>query len=373
MRRLTALRILLHDRAATAGSILGVIAIIFLVGQQLSVLFGLLSYMSVLVDNSGADIWVVTQNTRNVNSGGSLPMTYVERIRGLEPVDWVEPVVLSGGRYRIPDGRYQGVQVVGVTRPDFLGGPWRFVEGSVATLLDRDAVTVDHTDLDALDNPQLNTITEINGRRVRIGGITRGISGFEGSVVFTNIDTAREIGGIAPNRCTTIMVKLKPGSEVVPTVRTIQNILPRTRVFSTEGLSQSTKAYYLTNTGIGFSFGFTTLIGTLVGIVIITLTMYTTVLNRQKDFAVLRALGGRKRDIAICILFQALMIAGVGIVVGFFLLAMFLYGTVDSDLPTYLPPWLPPVHAAFTLLLCLGASLLAMRRATKIEPATAFR
>jgi hypothetical protein len=36
---------LLHDRSTTAGSLLGVIAIVFLVGQQLSVLFGLFTFM----------------------------------------------------------------------------------------------------------------------------------------------------------------------------------------------------------------------------------------------------------------------------------------------------------------------------------------
>jgi ABC-type antimicrobial peptide transport system permease subunit len=75
----------------------------------------------------------------------------------------------------------------------------------------------------------------------------------------------------------------------------------------------------------------------------------------------------------VCILFQALIIAGVGLVLGFLLLALFLYGTLDSSLPTYMPVWVPPVHAGFTVLLCLAASLLAMRRAVRIEPATAFR
>ena len=49
------------------------------------------------------------------------------------------------------------------------------------------------------------------------------------------------------------------------------------------------KRYYLTNTGIGASFGFSTVIGALVGVVIIALTMYTNVLNKEKDYAVLRA------------------------------------------------------------------------------------
>jgi putative ABC transport system permease protein len=373
MRSLTALRMLLHDRATSAGSILGVVAIIFLVGQQLSILFGLLTYMSVLVDHSGADIWVSTKNTQNVNSGGSLPLAYAERLRGLDEIEWVEPIVTTGGLYRLAGGRYQGVQIVGVTRPEIAGGPWRFHEGSIKVLLDREAVTVDRTDLEVLGNPPMGAVSEISGRRVRIGAITQSIRGFEGSLVFTNIDKAREIGGVPSDRCSNLLVKLKPGAPIGDVMAGLRRMLPNTEVMTSPELSRSTRIYYLSNTGIGGSIGFSTLVGTLVGIVIITLTMYTTVLNRQKDFAVLRALGARRKDIAVCILFQALFIAVVGLVLGFLLLALFLYGTMDSSLPTYMPLWLPPLHAGFTVVLCLAASLLALRRAVGIEPATAFR
>ena len=49
MRRKTGFKILRHDRSTTAGAVLGVVAIVFLVGQQLAVLFGLFTFMSVLV------------------------------------------------------------------------------------------------------------------------------------------------------------------------------------------------------------------------------------------------------------------------------------------------------------------------------------
>jgi putative ABC transport system permease protein len=350
-----------------------VVAIIFLVGQQLSILFGLLSYMSVLVDHSPAEIWVCTMNTENVNSGGSLPARYVDRISGLEEVEWVEPIIRTGGLYALDDGSYTGLQIIGLARPEIWGGPWRFSEGSAGAVLDLEGVTVDAMDLDILGMPQISSVSEVNRQRIRVGAITQSIRGFEGTIVFTNIDKAREIGGISPDRCSNILVKIRQGFDVPAAVDRISRVLPRATVITARDLSASTRRYYLANTGIGGSIGFSTLVGTLVGIVIIMLTMYTTVINRQKDFAVLRALGARRRDIGVTILFQGLMIAGLGSVLGFFLLALFLYGTMDSSLPTYMPLWLPPIHAAFTVVLCIVASLLAMRRAIRIEPATAFR
>ena len=363
----------MHDRATTAGSILGVVAIIFLVGQQMSILFGLLSYMSVLVDHSPAEVWICTKNTENVNSGGSLPVRYVDRVSGLKEVEWVEPIIRTGGLYALQDGRYTGLQVVGLTRPDIWGGPWRFSEGSGGAILDLEGVTVDAMDLDILGGPEISSVAEVNRKRIRVGSITQSIRGFEGTLVFTNIDKAREIGNISTDRCSNILVKVRNGFDTHATAGRIAEMLPGATVITARDLSASTRRYYLANTGIGGSIGFSTLVGTLVGIVIIMLTMYTTVINRQKDFAVLRALGARKRDIGVTILFQGLMIAGLGSVLGFFLLALFLYGTMDSSLPTYMPAYVPPIHAAFTVILCIVASLLAMRRAIRIEPATAFR
>jgi putative ABC transport system permease protein len=364
---------LLHDRASTAGSVLGVVAILFLVGQQLSTMFGLFTYMSVLVDHSDADIWICGKFTENANSTGQLPVRYVDRISGLPEIEWAAPVITTGGDARRKDGKSEGVVVVGLPTPRFPGGPWAFERGSVESLLDYDGVTVDNRDLDLFGHPEPNDILEINKRLVRVSAVTKNVTSFGGTLVFTNRTKAREISNLPADSCSYILVNLKRGADVDATIRKLRALLPRADVFPKDVLSRLTRAYYVINTGIGFSFGFTTLMSSLVGIIIITLTMYTSILNREKDFAVLRALGGRKRDIFVIVLYQAIMIGAVGIFLGFLLLAIFLNGTRDSNLASFVPPWFPFVHAAFTLALCLVGSLFAIRRATRVEPATAFR
>jgi putative ABC transport system permease protein len=364
---------LLHDRATTAGSLLGVIAIVFLVGQQLSVLFGLFSYMSVLVDHSGADIWVCSKNTENVNATGSLPIRYLDRISGLSEIEWAEPVVFGSGIFKRSDGQRQVVQVVGVRSPRLALGPWRFAQGSPQILFDYDSITVDKLDLKILGFPELNQFYEINNTRVRVSGITQSIRGFGGTLVFTNMVKAKEIINFAAGRCSALLIKLKSDVDKEQMVAILQALLPQTEILSAPDLSYKTRTYYISNTGIGGSFGFSTLVGALVGIIIIMLTMYTGVLHREKEFAVLRALGARKRDILFIVLYQSLIIGIVGIFIGFLLLALFLNGLHDTRLPSYMPRFVPFYHALGTLVLCLFGSLLAMRRAIRIDPATVFR
>lgn len=373
MRRKTAVRILRHDRSTTAGAVLGVVAIVFLVGQQLAILFGLFSYMSVLVDHSPADIWVMTKDVDEVNSSGSLPVRYVDRIAGLAEVEWVEPLIFGGGQFRSGRGKAQPVQVVGLPRPGLENGPWRFDRGDLNVLLDYDGITVDGLDLKILGYPSLLDIYEISGRRVRINAVTRNIRGFGANLVFTNFEKAREISGLPPGRCSHIILKLRPGAEAESVAATVRALLPSASVRTSPELAASTRRYYLLETGIGSSFGFSLIISAIVGIVIITLTMYTSVLNHRRDYAVLQAMGGRKLDVLVVVFWQALLIGLIGIFVGFLLLAGFLAGTRGSQLPTSLPGWLPPFHAAVTLVLCLLGSSYAMRQAVKVEPASVFR
>jgi hypothetical protein len=135
-------------RSSTAGALLGVVAFVFLVGLLLPVLFGLLIFMSVLVDLCGADAWFLCGNVRNVVAGNLFSGRYVDRVIGLREVAWAEPVLFGNGLFRTPVGSFVSVRVVGVRRPRLTGGPWAFAQGVERSLLDLECVTVDRLDLE---------------------------------------------------------------------------------------------------------------------------------------------------------------------------------------------------------------------------------
>lgn len=373
MRSLVALKILLHDRSTTAGALIGVIAIVFLVGQQISVLFGLFTYMSVLVDHAGADIWICSKNADNVNAAGYIPERYVDRAAGFAEVAWAEPLLFGGASLRTREGKNEAVQVVGLRNPRAAAGPWLFHRGGMAGLLEHEGVTIERLDARLYGGLDIGDVVEIGDVRVRITAVTKGAKGFAGRLVFANMVKAQEIIKSPPGRCKAVLVKLKEGASLPAALTRLRGALPAAEVLSAADLSRMTRSYYVTNTGMGGSFGFSTMVGALVGIIIITLTMYTGVLQRQKDFAVLRALGARKIDIFTIVLAQSFMIGVAGVFIGFLLLAGFLRGTLDSPLPSYLPLWASPVLAGMTLAMCVLGSLLAMRKAISVEPASVFR
>ncbi|RME61098.1 FtsX-like permease family protein, partial [Candidatus Parcubacteria bacterium] len=251
-------------------------------------------------------------------------------------------------------------------------GPWEFAKSDNRALLDQEAIAVDRLDLPKLGNPKLGQIVEIGGRRVRIGAVTNGARGFQGTLVFANLELTREIAKVPAGRYSAILVRFRPGVDKTNVIEKMRKILRNCSVYSSEELSSLTQRYYLSNTGIGGSFGFSTVIAVLIGVVIITLTMYSSVLNRQRDFAVIRALGARKGDIVLIVLTQAFLISLMGILLGFLLLSFLFRATLNSAIPSYYPTFIPPIHALLTILFSLFGSFFALRKALKAEPASVF-
>ncbi|NLI78203.1 MAG: FtsX-like permease family protein [Candidatus Riflebacteria bacterium] len=372
MRSLVALRLVLHDRTSTAGALLGVVAIVFLVGQQLSVFFGLLTFMSVLVDHSGADAWIMSREARNIDAGKLISARYLDRVVGLPEVEWAEPVLMGSNLFRTQDGSFESVRLVGSRRPRYAGGPWQFAEGDQQALLDGEAITVDRLDLPKLARPAVDDRTEIGDRRVRIRAITKGARGFQGTLVFASLEKVREITRTPPGQVSAIVVRFARHADRAAALARLRASLPYASVYRTDELATLTRRYYITNTGIGGSFGFSTIIAVLIGVVIISLTMYTSVLSRTRDFAVMRAIGARRRDIAFVVFAETLIITGIGLFLGFVMLAGLLNATLDSSIPSHLPRAVPVALAIGTLFVSLLGSLFALRTALQADPATVF-
>uniref|UniRef100_A0A7C5ENQ6 Uncharacterized protein n=1 Tax=Desulfobacca acetoxidans TaxID=60893 RepID=A0A7C5ENQ6_9BACT len=153
-----------------------------------------MNYMSVLVDHSGDDVWVMSARVTNVDAGGLVSGRYWERLAGLPEVEWVEPILIGNGLFQKGDGSFEQVWVVGLRRPGLAGGPWAFAEGDNRALKDLEAVTLKCLDLGKFGNSDRHHLTEIGGRRVRVGAINEGARGFQGTLVFGNIQRSAGYG-----------------------------------------------------------------------------------------------------------------------------------------------------------------------------------
>jgi putative ABC transport system permease protein len=117
----------------------------------------------------------------------------------------------------------------------------------------------------------------------------------------------------------------------------------------------------------------TVFLGCLVGVVVVAQTLYTSTMEHLKEFATVKAIGGRDRDIYQIIGKQAAIAALVGFALGAAMASALRPAMAGIDLKLVLTPPLAATVFAGTLILCLGAAALSFRKVAAIDPALVFR
>jgi putative ABC transport system permease protein len=121
-------------------------------------------------------------------------------------------------------------------------------------------------------------------------------------------------------------------------------------------------------TGLGISFGAATLLGLLVGLVMVAQSLYAMVLDRLSEFGTLKAMGAAERQVFGILLSQALAMALVGSMVGLGLVAAIQHALSTPRAPIEIPAWLSLGSTALVLAICLVSSLLPYLRIRKVDP-----
>ena len=131
--------------------------------------------------------------------------------------------------------------------------------------------------------------------------------------------------------------------------------------------------YWVENTGLGLSMFMTVFLGCLVGVVVVAQTSYTATIEHFKEFATVKAIGGRNADIYRIIAEQATIAAVIGFVVGTALAYAVRPVLAGLDLKLIIPPVLVGDVFVGAVALCLGASLISFRKIAGLDPAVVFR
>jgi putative ABC transport system permease protein len=376
-RTKTALMMLAYRPATTAGSIAGVISIVFLIGFQMSLFFAVMENISGWLRHSDVDFIVVSKNTVNGLNSAAIPKAYKDRIVGLKEIAWVQPMIQGLSSIQIKGQRTELMQLIGIERPELKGGPWIFApeQGNLEELLDYKAITVDKLNLSALDNPKIGDLAQFGGKEVFLAGITENIRSIQAPRSYANNELAAQILGRNPSLCNYLLVKAHHWAEYNEDelLKKIQLLLPQATVYTKKGLINSTDYYNMVNTGTGVGVLSAVIASAIVGFIIISLTMFSSVINYTKDFAILRVLGAKKRDILTIIMIQSTFISLIGIMFGSFFLGLALNAMKTTKLGTAYPLWFYPVQIIICLVICYLGAIFGMRKAKSIQPESVFR
>ncbi|HVX64132.1 MAG TPA: FtsX-like permease family protein [Pirellulales bacterium] len=365
-----ALKTLLADRGKLLTGLAGVMFSLVLVSVQGGLYLGLMRKASVLIDHCSADIWVGHARIENVDLAREIPELWLNRLRGIAGVASVRPYIVGKGTASLADGHMEDVWIIGSDPGSMLGAAWDFVEGSKDELKRPDGVSFDEVDASKLGHPHVGDWLEVNGHRARIVARTRGITGFiTMPYLFTTFETARRMAHVTPGACSFFLLKLQPGEEPDRVLTAVRHRVPQAAVYTPEQFARISQDYWMKRTGIGISFGASTALGLLVGLMMVGQSLYALALDHLDEYATLKALGAEDRHVCGVIVLQALAIAIAGSLGGLAIVAAIRKFWNSPLAPVEIPATLMGLAVALVVVICLAASLLPFFRIRRIDPA----
>ncbi|HSP06813.1 MAG TPA: FtsX-like permease family protein, partial [Acidobacteriota bacterium] len=327
-----------------------------------------------VIEHSEGDIWIMAKNSQNFDMVNPLSESLVTAARSVEGVEWAENVILQFAYMRLQDGGTEQIEVVGFHLDGKVGRPWNIRAGDVSALKGGDAIFVDETAFTRLGALRIGDVREVVRRKMHVAGITSGIMSFTTApYTFTSYETAQRIlPQQLAGKTTYIVVKARTG---YPIDRLKENLQKRFRnydVHTTGEWVKKTRNYWMWETGIGAGFFGNALMGFVVGLVIVSQTIYSATMEHIREYGTLKAIGARNSDIYSVILQQA----GIAAVVGFFL-ATLIQGIVLVLKPITLqiaaPPSLYLATFLLTLFMCGMAAIISVRKVATIDPVEVFK
>jgi putative ABC transport system permease protein len=378
MMLLLAYKFIKFDKSKSIGIVTAIVISIFLIGQQLGLLGFLMGLMGNLAGNANVtsrDIWVIESQSENMNVLNKIDQRYVQKLRSIAGVAQTHPVLIVNGQASFLNGRTAGVVLIGSEAPIFIAGPKpeRILEGGITDLAAPEALSAEFFNAASWKTDiYVNKEVEINGKSARIKLITKKAQGFGGDYMYTTLENARFYGNLEPSAVSMISVRIKEGADKEDVIARINSVFPKLRAWDVEALRSSTVREILISSNMGMSFGTLVVFAMISGFFIIGLTLYSSALDRIKDYGTLKAIGAGRGYVNRLIIAQAFLYAVMGFVVALLLLIGFQQGVKSSGLDISLN--LPFIAFLFglTLLISIGGSLFAVRKISKLEPASVF-
>jgi putative ABC transport system permease protein len=367
-------RFLWHERPRFLSAILAVAFSAALIALQAGLVLGIYAGTSIPIDHTDADVWVGAARVPCVDGGLGIAESHVAEIAGLPGVKRVEPLALGYSSWVRANGTRENCIVVGSRLADgCLGAVRDLSPAQRVRLTEPGAVILDQSDAASLGVQTIGDTAEVAGQRVRVVGLVSGLKGLSGPFVFCSLDTARQLTTLLPDQVTYFLVGCR-NAEDGPAVAQALAGHPKLSAFTRAEFSRRTRWHWLTQTPGGLATLLMAGLALLVGAVVTRQALYAATIASVREYALLRALGIRRRRIALFVLGQSLGVGLAGVLIALPIIAGLGQGiALLIDIRLLLPWGLLGAVFAVTVLMALLSGLATLRSLRLMEPAMLLR
>jgi putative ABC transport system permease protein len=369
-----AIKNLFHDKVRLVVTLTGIVFALVLIVVQFGLFLGFLETSANVIDRSGVDLWITAPGLPHANGGTPMPEKRRYRALATPGVQLAEPYALVFCNWKLPSGATEAVQVVGFDVTSGMGGPWEIVQGSINDLRAEDTVMIDEHYAKKLGVVGLHQVFEINGRRAKVVGFTRGIRSFTTApYIYTSFKNSQNYVPLAADQTIFLTIRLQPGADPHFVKSMLEKNVSGVDVYTNEELTAKTRNYWVFGTGAGITTLMGAVLGLLVGVVVVAQTIYSATVDHIREFGTLKAMGASNSYIYNVIIQQALLAAVMGFAIAITVSSGVVSGSRSGDALILLPPQMVAATLGLAVLMCVGASILSIRKATTIDPAMVFR
>src|SRR3981189_1122169 len=361
-----------HDRARFLTTLLGVSFSVFLMIFQGSLLAGFLEAASRFIDASDFDIWITARGVQAFEFGATLEARVREMAAGVPGVMETGRACMAFAVYRKPNGKQQVVALVGADSD--LGKRFPVPNLQTTEYRSPDSILYDASDRDVIEVASLPAEVEINGQRANIEREIEGFGGFLGvPSLFTSYQNAARYLGFGPEDGMYILLRVGKEYSVSDVQQNLRQRLPEVDVLTREEFAHKSRMYWVIKTGAGSAILTAAVLGFLIGLVVVSQTIYANTMENIEEYATLKALGASRAFVARIVLIQSLICGAAGSILGLLVVVPAMHYARSLIPWIHTPWWLPLIMVVMSLLMCSLASIASVRSALTVDPGRVFR
>jgi putative ABC transport system permease protein len=363
-----ATRILRHQPLRLALTLGGIALCIVLMLFLLSIYRGVADGSVDYIRRSTADLWVLQRNATNILRGSSILSTaHGLVIREIHGIEAASPVLFLLSSVQKDDERAT-IFLTGFDPATGLGGPPNIITGR--SVVEEGDIVLDKS-FAAKHHLALGDLVRIQDDVFHVVGISNGTNAFVIQYAFVSIRRAQALINV-PNLVTCFLLRAEHGANLESLAAAIRADVPGVEVYD--------RATFLQNNIDEMESGFLPLlytiasIGAIVLTAILSLLLSINILERRKDFAIMKTLGAPIGFLPALIIKLALLISsasGVLALALFFPMVSFIEWTTP-EITTRSSPAQVVIVFLVVATMSLISSLIAMLRLRHIYSLETF-
>lgn len=364
-----AFRNLFQNKIRLVISVGGVALALLLILALDAIMTGVEQQVTTYIDHAGADVWVSQENVRNMHMAYSaLAPQIANRVRNVTGVESATPILYLTSLVEIGNDR-NAAYVIGLPYEFDAGGPWQIVEGK--KIPDTGEIIVDRG-IARRGGVTIGDQVKVLGKEFTIAGLSDGTAFIAGSVVFISRKDWMRLQSKSDS-ISFVLVKIVANESPAEVAARIESEVPKVTAQSRQSFADQERQVIKDMTTDLITI--MNSVGSMIGLAVMALTVYTATLARRTEYGVLKALGARNADLYRAVLGQAFISVALGLALGFAFTLLLVMLVPRTDLPIAMEisgESLVKVSGVSIIIAALSA-LLPIKQIAGLDPAMVFR